>query len=175
MTFPTEVPDQNERDDFAALFQTHHLRAYHLALLLCGESGLAEDAVSDAFVAVHRPWSEGRVLDFGPYLRTAVVRNIHMVFRRRRLERREEERWRVPDHPGATFAADNAERDVLRRALAQLPDRQRTAVVLRYYADLSEAETARLLGTSIGTVKAHASRGLARLQPILKHLDSPDG
>ncbi|MDQ6617576.1 MAG: sigma-70 family RNA polymerase sigma factor [Actinomycetota bacterium] len=145
-----------------------------MALLLCGEPALAEDAVSDAFVAVYRPWREGRVVDFGPYLRTAVIRNIHGVFRRRLRERREERRWRVEPHPGAAFEADTAESDVLGRALAQLPTRQRAAVVLRYYEDLSEADTARLMGTSVGTVKAHASRGLARLRPLLERAESCD-
>jgi RNA polymerase sigma factor (sigma-70 family) len=59
-----------------------------------------------------------------------------------------------------------AERDFLIRALAGLPPRQRTVLVLRYYNDLSEAEIADVLGCSVGTVKSQASRGLARLREV---------
>jgi RNA polymerase sigma factor (sigma-70 family) len=70
----------------------------------------------------------------------------------------------VPDHAGldATTVVDN--RDRLRRALADLPRRQRAAVVLRHYLDLDEAATATALGCSIGTVKSQTSKGLARLR-----------
>jgi RNA polymerase sigma factor (sigma-70 family) len=65
----------------------------------------------------------------------------------------------VPDH-----TAEVAERDYLLRALAALPPRQRAVLVLRYFDDLSEAETAGVLGCSLGTVKSHAARALARLR-----------
>jgi len=57
-----------------------------------------------------------------------------------------------------------ADRDYLLRALAALPPRQRAVLVLRYFDDLSEAETAHMLGCSVGTVKSQAARGLARLR-----------
>ena len=71
----------------------------------------------------------------------------------------------VPD-PATTVV----ERDAVLRALAALPERQREVLVLRYYADLSEAAIAEALGVSPGTVKAHASRGLAALRPTLEQV-----
>ena len=71
----------------------------------------------------------------------------------------------VPDPAAAVV-----ERDAVLRALATLPDRQREVLVLRYYADLSEAAIADALGISAGTVKAHASRGLAALRPTLEQV-----
>ena len=69
-----------------------------------------------------------------------------------------------------------AERDFLLRALAGLPPRQRTVLVLRYYNDLSEAEIAGVLGCSVGTVKSQASRGLARLREVAVPMPSrPEG
>jgi len=65
----------------------------------------------------------------------------------------------LPDHSAAV-----ADRDYLLRALAALPPRQRAVLVLRYFDDLSEAETADMLGCSLGTVKSQAARGLARLR-----------
>ena len=71
----------------------------------------------------------------------------------------------VPDPAGAV-----ADRSAVLAALASLPDRQREVLVLRYYADLSEAAIADALGISPGTVKAHASRGLAALRPMLEEV-----
>jgi RNA polymerase sigma factor (sigma-70 family) len=68
-----------------------------------------------------------------------------------------------------------AERDFLIRALAGLPLRQRSVLVLRYYNDLSEAEIADVLGCSVGTVKSQASRGLARLREIAVSGAEPAG
>jgi RNA polymerase sigma factor (sigma-70 family) len=67
------------------------------------------------------------------------------------------------DHAGAV-----ADRDLLMRALAGLPKRQRTVLVLRYYSDLPELEIADVLGCSVGTVKSQASRGLARLRAVVE-------
>ena len=77
----------------------------------------------------------------------------------------------LPERPvaGRDRAVDDA--DPLARALAQLPRQQRAAVVLRFYEDRPEREVAELLGCSVGSVKTHTSRGLARLRQILE----PDG
>ena len=84
-------------------------------------------------------------------------------WRRRRVDERPVEV--LPERPGGRDAAtDLVLHDALWSALSRLPRRQRAAVVLRYYEDLSEAETARVLGVSVGTVKSTTSRALARLR-----------
>ena len=97
------------------------------------------------------------------YLRVTLVNLARSSFRRRALELRH----RVV--PAATVEQpDMAVRVDVLRALARLPMRKRACLVLRFYADLSEMETARLLGVSVGTVKSQTHRGLARLGQLLK-------
>jgi RNA polymerase sigma factor (sigma-70 family) len=73
----------------------------------------------------------------------------------------------VPDRGVGDSQAAHADRDEMRRALLQLSPRMRTAVVLRYFEDLSEAETARVMGCSTSTVNNHVSKGLAALRALL--------
>lgn len=103
---------------------------------------------------------------FPAYLRRTVVNLANSFFRRRRLERAYLEREsRAPEafHP----EHDPGTRDALWRVLHALPPKQRAAVVLRFYEDLSEEETARLLGCPKGTVKSLVSRGLEALRRAL--------
>jgi RNA polymerase sigma factor (sigma-70 family) len=90
------------------------------------------------------------------------------IDRRRLLRRRGERPLEAADAVPATDdrTGQVANRDLLLRSMAQLPPRQRAVLVLRYWADLSEAEIAETLGCSVGTVKSHASRGLARLREL---------
>jgi RNA polymerase sigma factor (sigma-70 family) len=89
--------------------------------------------------------------------------NTHISsWRRRRLE--EYPTDEIPDQAVADHASDSALQDALRRALDRLPRRMRVAVVLRYYADMSEAEIADFLGISQGTVKSTVSRAVAKLR-----------
>ena len=154
-------------DDLAGVYAAHHATLLRVAYLLCGDAGRAEDAVADAFVKVFRQMQRGRVRDPGPYLRRAVVNEINSRFRRLSLERREaEHRW--GDDRGARSAEDQvADSDLVYASLAKLPARQRTALVLRYYADLPEAEIATAMDISIGTVKSTLSRGLDKLRTNL--------
>ena len=154
-------------DAFASVFNHHHRGALRLAYLLIGDRHQAEDAVSEAFAKVYVQWSRGRVHDVGPYVRRAVVNQVNSRFRRRSVERREAERLRGDDRGGRGHADQADDHDAVWGALAHLPERQRAAVVLRYYEDLSEADTAAILGCSVGTVKSQVSRGLARLRELL--------
>ena len=157
---------------FGSLFAAHHKDLYRLALLLTGgDRSLAEEAVSHAFVATLPKWREGDVLEVVPYLRRAVANQVNATFRRRRLERREVMRrhqTEPPTNPGERAVDD---RDVLWSALRRLPPKQRSAVVLRYYLDLSEIEAARVLGVSVGTVKSQSARGLVKLRQLLGGVD----
>jgi RNA polymerase sigma-70 factor (sigma-E family) len=141
-----------------------------LAVLLCGDRSVAEDVVAEAFARVLPRWRRGVVEEFWPYLRTAVVNQVRNNSRRSRSAIAW--RHRQPDPPVAQSAEHGvAERAVLGAALAGLAPMQRRALVLRFFEDLSEAEAARLLGCSVGTVKSSASRGLARLRDVLANGD----
>ena len=116
-----------------------------------------------------------RVRDGSPeaYVRRTIVNGAISASRRR--WRGEEPRWDVPElpEPGSSAEPDAVdERDWIRRELAALSVLQRAVVVLRYAEDLSERQVAELLGVSTGTVKTHASRGLARLRGAI-HPDRP--
>jgi RNA polymerase sigma-70 factor (sigma-E family) len=153
---------------FAAVFNAHHRDAVRLAYLLTSDATQAEDIVAEAFAKVYVRWKRGEVRDVGAYLRRAVANEANSKLRRRYLERREAGRQRGDDRGVRLVDEQAADRDEVWSALGRLPARQRQAVVLRYYEDLSEADTAELLGVSVGTVKSQVSRGLARLQTLLE-------
>jgi RNA polymerase sigma factor (sigma-70 family) len=153
---------------FDALFDEHFDRAVRLAWLLApGDQGAAEDAAADAIARVWPKWVKGGIDEFWPYLRLAVVNQVRGRGRRISIARRYE-----PVLGAATvdddFQIAVVDRAVLADALHALPDRQRTAVVLRFYEDLSEAECARVMKCSLGTVKSTTSRGLAALRTMLE-------
>lgn len=154
--------------DFAEVFAAHHPEALRLAYLLCGDPHRAEDAVAEAFTKMYRRWQRGGIDQPRAYLRRAVVNEVNSRFRRLVLERREAGRQHGDDRGTRPADEDLADRDEVFRALGGLPERQRTAVVLRYYADLTEADTAAAMDVSVGTVKSSVSRGLARLRTLLE-------
>lgn len=154
-----------------ALYPVHYRPLVRLAALLVHDVGTAEEVVQDAFVELHRRWHRLRDPDrAGGYLRQTVVNRSRSVLRHRQVEARHPQQPPA-DLPGADVAAVAGEqrREVI-AALHRLPPRQREALVLRYYADLSEAEIADVMGISRGAVKSHASRGIAALRPLLEEL-----
>lgn len=158
---------------FAELWDRHSARAMQLAGLLTGDASAAEDAVSEAFARVLPKWQRGGVHEFWPYLRTAIVNQVRGQARRAWSVKRWQGRQRAASGV-ASPEIEVTERSALAGALGQLPLAQRRALVLRYFEDLSEADTARLLGCGVGTVKSSSSRGLARLRELLAEED-PDG
>jgi len=133
--------------------------------LLLGDRALAEDLLQTALAKAYRHW--GRVTAAGSP--EAYVRRI-MVNERRTWWHRNPGRelvGAIPDRAGPDESSALAERDAVWRAVLALPPRTRAVLVLRYWEDLSEAETAATLGCSVGTVKSQASRGLRRLQELL--------
>lgn len=147
------------------LYVRHAPDAGRLAYLLTGSHEQAEDLVQEAFVRVVGRFGHLRVPDaFGAYLRRTIV-NLHTSgLRRRRVERAylEREGRRPPE--AATTMPDVGGRDTLWRQLLALPARQRAAVVLRYYEDLSEAETAEVLRCSVAAVKSLTTRATQTLR-----------
>ncbi|MGZ8763151.1 MAG: RNA polymerase sigma factor [Acidimicrobiia bacterium] len=156
---------------FADLVHRQHHRFAHLAFVLCGDRTQAEDVVADAYVRVWPKFRKDRVDDPSAYVRRAVVNQIRGGFRRRLLERREEARQsvdeRMPLHPESSV--DDWE--LLGPALLQLPVTQRAVIVLRFLEDLSEDDTATVLGVKPGTVKSRSSRGLEQLRRLLREAD----
>ena len=136
------------------------------AYLVTADRGVAEDCVQEALARVHRRW---RVLreDGEPvaYARRAVL-NAALSWRRRR--RIAEVPLDASVDPAAPEDPAWAVDPELMAALRSLPPRMRAAVVLRFLEDHSEAETAALLGCSVGTVKSATSRGIARLREVLE-------
>lgn len=158
--------------DFAQIYAAQHAKAVRLAYLLCGDADRAEDEVADAFVKVYRRWKRGGIDDPGPYIRRAVVNQVNSRFRRLAVERREARKLSGDERGTRTVDEHFADTDVLVTALATLPARQRTAIVLRYYADLSLAETAEAMDISVGTVKSTVSRGMENLRTAMGEGDA---
>jgi RNA polymerase sigma-70 factor (sigma-E family) len=172
----TMVRAETDERSFAVVFNAHHRQAVRLAYLLTSDADQAEDIAAEAFAKVYPRWKKGQVRDVGAYLRRAVANEANSKLRRRYLERREAAK-RSGDLRGERTMDDHtADHDAVWSAIQRLPDRQRHAVVLRYYEDLSEADTAEILGCSIGTVKSQVSRGLAKLEQMLgAATDAPRG
>jgi RNA polymerase sigma-70 factor (sigma-E family) len=152
------MADRSGFDEFVATRSRALLRT---AYLLTGDHGQAEDLLQTALAKCWFAW--GRIDGPPePYVRRALVTTYATWWRRR--WRGEWPTGELPDRgdPAATTSVDD--RDALWRALGALPRRQRAVVVLRYYEDLSEAETAAALGISTGTVKSQAAKALAALR-----------
>ncbi|MGH2723490.1 MAG: SigE family RNA polymerase sigma factor [Actinomycetota bacterium] len=146
----------------ADLYRLHAPEAARLAYLLTGDRALAEDLVHEAFVRMFGRFRDLRHAEaFRSYLRTTIVNLVRSHFRRVRVERAylERERGR-PDVPGPAPEG----REEMWQALRRLSERQRAAIVLRYYEDLTEAQTAEVLGCAVGTVKSLVARGIERLR-----------
>jgi RNA polymerase sigma-70 factor (sigma-E family) len=140
-------------------------RALRTAYFLTGDRDLAEDLVQEAFVRVAGRFGHLRTPDAFPgYLRRTIVNLFTSQLRRRALERE----WlrRQPGEP-VTFQGESEASDDLWRALAILPPRQRAAIVLRYYDDLSEREAARVLGCSTGAFHQLVTRAMSTLREHL--------
>jgi RNA polymerase sigma-70 factor (sigma-E family) len=139
-----------------------------LAYLLCGDHHLADDLVQNTMIKLYRAWpkiEQPSVVD--AYVRQVLLR-CWLTERRRAWRRSESRRDQVPDRPDPAQGVGSADlRDVLRRALAEVPPRQRAAVVLRFWSQLSVAETAAALRCSEGTVKSQTARGLVALRVAL--------
>jgi RNA polymerase sigma-70 factor (sigma-E family) len=161
------APDGPEPDAdraVAQLYSLHYRSLVRLAALLLRDVATAEEVVQDSFVAMHGGWQRLRDPDKAlAYLRQAVVNRSRSVLRHQAVPGGNPQPA-LPDPPAAGPGhAGLLEQAAARAALRGLPDRQREAIVLRYYAGLSEDETAAAMGISRGAVKAHTARGLSAL------------
>jgi RNA polymerase sigma-70 factor (sigma-E family) len=159
--------EQAER--FSAFVVEHEKRLLRIAYLLTGDAGHAEDLLQTALAKTYRHWprveADGQAV---AYVRRVMV-NTHISWRRR-LAAHERVTGIVPDQWVDDAQNSHAVRDEVRQALLRLSPRVRAVLVLRYFEDLTEVETARLLGCSVSTVNTHATRGIAALR---RHWTAP--
>jgi RNA polymerase sigma-70 factor (sigma-E family) len=163
-----DVPGQAADEAVTAAYQSHYDVLVRTAAMLVGDVATAEDVVQESFIAMHRAWwrlrDTSRTL---PYLRRAVINKSRSVLRHRAVVDRHV-RARTLELPSAEESAmAGVQRSSVLAALSELPSRQREVVILRYYADLSEAEIAAALGISRGSVKSHTARAKGSLRAVL--------
>lgn len=148
---------------FAEYVRHRHGELLRFAHILCGDPHLAADLVQDALERAGLAWRRiQRQDDPEGYLRRTIL---NQYLNRRRRLRRERLTDDPPERPSRPVEPADAEVWLM---LATLPPQQRAVLVLRYYEDLSEAETARALGCAVGTVKSNTSRGLATLRDLAR-------
>jgi len=151
------------------LYATHYRSLVRLAALLVRDIGTAEEVVQDSFVAMHGGWRRLRDSEKAlSYLRQSVVNRSRSVLRHRVVVDRNAPKP-PPDMPSAEHGAIALlERSAVIAALSKLPARQREALVLRFYGDMSEAQIADAMQISKGAVKSHTARAMATLRTVLE-------
>ncbi len=166
-----QAADQDLVRDTAALYAAHYQSLVGIAVVMLRDVATAEEVVQDSFVAMHANWR--RLRDSGKalsYLRQCVVNKSRSVLRHRIIVDRHALQP-LPDMPSAEQGAMALlERSEVVAALHGLSARQREALVLRYYAEFSEAQIASAMGISRGAVKSHTARAISALRDVLEHL-----
>lgn len=168
--FLDQRSDAQRDSDVAALFDRHYAPLCRLAYVILGDAQMAEEIVMDALLKTYKGWGRIRDLDRSDaYLKRAVVNLCRSKIRRKMVENRVNE---VTHHRDAlkTPSWDPERHETSRlvwAAVKTLPERQRAAVVLRYFEDLPEAQIAEVLECSVGTVKSQLSKARAKLEKQL--------
>ena len=165
-----DVPAPSDVDlAITAMYSTEYSSLVRMSVVLVGDVGTAEEVVQDSFIAIHVAWRRLRDIDKAVnYLRRSVVNRSRSVLRRRIVAERHAPKHE-PDVPSAEQGAiTQLERHAVVAALRSLPPRQREALVLRFYLDLSEEQVASAMHISLGAVKSHTARGKAALRSALE-------
>jgi RNA polymerase sigma-70 factor (sigma-E family) len=157
----------------AELFDAEAASLVRLARIFCDDRNAAEDLVQEAFIRLHR--SAGSIRDRGrapAFLRSIVINLARDHNRRGLMSLRHRSSMPKPEHdPGfEELAVDNQGDRAVLDAVRALPERQRACVMLRFYMELSESETAETLGISKSSVKTHCRRALAALESAVEDL-----
>jgi RNA polymerase sigma-70 factor (sigma-E family) len=157
--------DKDERDrQFSEYMQARQPSLLRTAYLLTGDRHTAEDLVQTALAKLYLSWDKVQrqeVVD--GYVRRILV-NEHNSLWRRAWKKRESTTAELPDRPAGPDSPSATHDADLWAFVQTLPRKQRAAIVLRYYEELSEAETAEILGVSVGTVKSQTSRALSAMR-----------
>ena len=171
---PSAEMDLDADQAAAQLYSMHYPALVRLAAMLVRDTPTAEEVVQDSFAALRAGWDRLRDAEKAvAYLRQAVVNRSRSVLRNRTVADQNLQKA-PPDMPTAEHSALTfLERPAVAAVLRELPERQREAIVLRYYADLSEAEIAATMRISRGAVKSHTARGMAALRAALEQATSP--
>src|SRR4051812_19278855 len=161
-----------EAEDFASFVRKHSRSLYGTAYLLTGSAQAAEDLLQDTLAALYPKWTRVIAAEQSvAYVRRALTNRF--VSSTRRPWVRDRAVSELPDRPSdLDLAVVVADRRLLWQLLLTLPERQRTAIVLRYFHDLSDAEIAPALGCREVTVRSLVSRGLAELRARAKEAES---
>jgi RNA polymerase sigma-70 factor (sigma-E family) len=150
--------------EVTALYKAHVVSLTRLAYVMLGDRPAAEDVVQEAFLGLYRRWNHLRDTASAPgYLRASVLNGCRVALRSRTRHKDSIVGGELPWESAEATALVGEEHRRLLLAIRTLPPRQREALVLRYYLDLSEEETARSMGVRRGTVKSATSRALAAL------------
>jgi len=165
--------DEQAREDFRSYVAARSPALMRTAYVLAGNRADAEDLLQTALAKTYLAWDRIREREaVDGYVRRVMVNTTTSWWRRRKVD--EHPTDVLPERPGGRDATvDSDLHDALWTALSGLPKRQRAMVVLRYYEDLSEAETAQVMGVSVGTVKSATSRALAKLRDTSGLRDDP--
>jgi RNA polymerase sigma-70 factor (sigma-E family) len=152
------------------LYEAHALGLIRLAHIMLGDRSSAEDVVQEAFYGLYRRWCH--LADPGsavPYVRSSVLNGCRSVLRRSNSQRSlAPAGYQPPESSAESVALTGEERREVMRALRRLPQRQREALVLRFYLDLSADEAAAAMGISPSSVRSAITRGLASLGRMLR-------
>lgn len=151
-----------------ALYRAHALGLVRLALVMLGDPAAAEDVVQDAFLGLYRRWDrlDDPAAALG-YLRASVLNGCRTALRRR-ARGHPVTMYQPPSGSAEAAVLSREEREEVMRAVRLLPDRQREALVLRFYLDLPEPEIARIMGIRPGTVRSATHRALKALGHLLE-------
>ncbi|HET7661742.1 MAG TPA: SigE family RNA polymerase sigma factor [Oryzihumus sp.] len=167
-------PRERQDSEFEVFVRARTASLLRVGFLLTGDQHLAEDLVQTALARTHQSW--GRLTEVGnaeAYTRKVMYHLQVSWWRRRRVA--ESPMADLPEARGADPTSGTALRLTVEQALCRLTPRQRAVIVLRFFEDLSETQTAAVLGCSVGTVKSQTSRSLARLRVVapelLEHTD----
>ncbi|MEV0234099.1 SigE family RNA polymerase sigma factor [Nonomuraea sp. NPDC050786] len=150
--------------DFGAFVAARATTLLRVAYLACGNEAEAEDLLQTALERTYRNWDRVRHDSPEPYVRRVIINTAISRARRRAILSIIPMRI-LPERPARSTDVDL--RHLLMDALRDLPPRQRAVVVLRYWEDLSEAQTAEVLGCTVGTVKSQTSKAMAKLRTAL--------
>lgn len=165
--------DDQAREDFRSYVAARSPALLRTAYMLSGNRADAEDLLQTALAKTYLAWDRIREREaVDGYVRRIMVNTQTSWWRKRKVD--EYPTGELPEGPaGRDVTADLDLHDALWTALSGLPKRQRAMVVLRYYEDLSEAETAEVMGVSVGTVKSTTSRALSKLRDTSGLRDDP--
>jgi RNA polymerase sigma-70 factor (sigma-E family) len=169
-----------DEDSFRRFAADHAAALRRSAYLFCGDWHLAEDLMQTSLIKIYRSWSKVQKQEsLANYARTVLLRS-WLDEKRRPWRRSEFSEAAVPEKPdersdpAAEVATALWAKDLVGQALLELPPRQRAALVLRYFDDLSVAETATVMGCAEGTVKSQAARGLDALRAVVARMGAEE-